>query len=200
MNDYGVVLKPARVALILFALSMLTAFALVAGLAKLRNETERSILQTEKQLADTRKNVRNLTFDLDTINQLAAKYKRLTQLGFIGEADRDSWAQRLESIFHDTRLPPTLRYTLAAPALFNPQVVPDDAPTAYQNRVLLHDLNFELSGIHEGEFLGFMNKLGSDWHTPYRVDTCQFARGEANEPITGLQIKCTIQLYSLPDK
>jgi hypothetical protein len=200
MNDYGVIFKPARVALILLALSILMAFTLVSGLARLRTEKELSILQTEKQLADTREHIRKLTFDLDSINRLAAKYKRLTRLGFIGEPDRDSWVQRLESIFRDTRLPPTLRYTLSPPALINPQAVPDEAPTAYQNKVFHHDLNFELSGIHEGEFLDFMDKLSADWRTPYRIDTCQFMRGDANEPIAGLQIKCTVQLYSVPGK
>lgn len=200
MNAYGVVLKPAKAALLLLVLSVVVAFIIVAGLAKFRSENEQSILRTEKQLADTRENIRKLTFDLDTINKLAAKYKRLTLVGFIGEPDRDGWVQRLESIYRDTRLPPTMRYTLAPPQLINPQAVPADAEAAYQNNVFHHDLNLELSGIHEGELLDFMDKLNSDWRTPYRVDTCQIARGEASEPITGLQIKCTVQLYSLPDK
>ena len=200
MNDYGVVFKPARVILILLVLSILMAFLLVSGLAKLRTDKEHSLLQTEKQLADAREGIRKLTFDLDTIHRLAAKYHFLTQKGFIGEPDRDKWVQALESIFRDTRLPPTLRYTLSPPQLVNQQAVPDEAPTAYQNKVFHHDLNFELSGIHEGEFLDFMDKLNADWRTPYRVDTCQFARGDVNEPIAGLQIKCTVQLYSLPGK
>ncbi|MCX7192731.1 MAG: hypothetical protein NTY60_03785 [Proteobacteria bacterium] len=198
MNAYGVVLKPAKVALLLLALSVLAAFVVVAGLARYRTEKEQTILQTERQLADTRENVRKLTFDLDTINKLAAKYRQLTLLGFIGEPDRDGWVQRLESIYHNTHLPPTMRYTLAPPQLLNPQTA--DAETAYQNNVLHHDLALELSGIHEGELLDFMDKLSSDWRAPYRVETCQIARGEAAEPITGLQIKCTVQLYSLPEK
>lgn len=198
MNAYGVVLKPAKVALILFALSVVIAFAVVAGLAKYRTEKEQTIKQTEQQLATTRENIRTLTFDLDSINRLAEKYKKLSQLGFIGEPDRDAWVQRLEAIYRDTHLPPTLRYTLAPPQLLNPQAVPADTPTAYQNNVLHHDLGLELSGIHEGELLDFMDKLNTDWRAPYRVETCQIAR-EA-EVITGLQIKCTVQLYSLPGK
>ncbi len=200
MNDYGFVLKPARVALILLAMSILTAFALVSALSRLRTEKEHSILQTEKQLTDTRESIRKLTFDLDTIHRLAARYQRLTKRGFIGEPDRNNWVQMLESIYRDTHLPPTLRYTLSPPALINPQHLPDEAALAYQNKVFRHDLNFELSGIHEGEFLDFTDKLSADWRTPYRIDTCRFMREEASEPIAGLQINCTIQLYSLPDK
>jgi hypothetical protein len=198
MNAYGVVLKPAKVALMLFALSVAAAFIVVFGLARYHTEKQQSILQTEQQLAATRENIRKLTFDLDTINKLAEKYRQLTQLGFIGEPDRDGWVTRLEGIYRDMRLPSTLRYTLAPPQLLNPKAVPDDAPAAYQNNVSHHDLALELSGIHDGEFLDFMAKLGSDWKTPYRMETCQISR-EA-EALTGLQIKCTVQLYSLPGK
>ncbi len=200
MNAYAIVLKPARVALILFALSVAIAFAVVAGLAEYRTGKEQAIKQTDQQLAATREEIRKLTFDLDSINRLAAKYKQLTRLGFIGEADRDGWVQRLEALYRDTHLPPTLRYTLAPPQLLNPQAVAAEAPNAYQNNVSHHDLGLELSGIHDGELLDFMGKLGTDWQAPYRVETCLIARGEASEPIAGLQIKCTVQLYSLPGK
>ncbi|MDO9012848.1 MAG: hypothetical protein Q7U78_13750 [Gallionella sp.] len=198
MSAYAVVLKPAKVALILFALSVAIAFAAVAGLARYRTEKEQTILQTEQQLLSTRENIKKLSSDLDSINRLAQKYQQLTRLGLIGEPDRDGWVQRLESIYRDSRLPPTLRYTLAPPQLLNPQPVPADAPTAYQNNVLHHDLALELSVIHDGEFLDFIAMLDTDWRTPYRVDTCQITR-EA-EVITGLQIRCTVELYSLQAK
>lgn len=200
MNAYGVVLKPARLALILFALSVAIAFSVVAGLAHYRAEKEHAIKQTDQQLAATREEIRKLTFDLDSINRLAAAYRKLTLTGFIGAPDRDGWVQRLEAIYRDTHLPPTLRYTLAPPQLLNPQAVPADNPSAYMNNVLRHDMALELSGIHEEELIDFIGKLGTDWRTPYRMETCQIARGEMGEPITGLQIKCTAQLYSLQGK
>lgn len=198
MNAYAVVLKPAKVSLILFSLSVAIAFAAVAGLARYRAEKEQAILRTEQQLLDTRENIKKLSTDLDSINRLAQKYRQLTRLGLIGEPDRDGWVQRLEAIYRDSRLPPTLSYTLAPPQLLNPQPVPADAPTAYLNNVLHHDLALELSAIHDGEFLDFIARLDTDWLSPYRVETCQITR-EA-EVITGLQIRCTLQIYSLPGK
>ena len=198
MNAYLIVIKPARLALILFAASVLLAFAAVAGLARYHASKELTIMQTEQGLASTRSDIKRLTTDLNTINRLSEKYQRLTRLGFVGNPDRDAWVQNLKVIYRDTRLPPTLRYTLAPPRLLNPQAVPSDAPTAYQNNVFHHDLDLELSGIHDGEFLDFMDKLDSDWNVPYRVETCQIARGE--DPANGLQIKCTLQIYSLPGK
>ncbi|MDO8351250.1 MAG: hypothetical protein Q7S94_08885 [Gallionella sp.] len=198
MNAYAVVLKPAKVTLILFALSVAIAFAAIAGLARYRTEKEQTILKTEQQLLETRANIKKLSSDLESINRLAQKYQQLTRLGLIGEPDRDGWVQRLESIYRDSRLPPTLRYTLAPPQLLNQQPVPADAPTAYQNNVLHHDLALELSAIHDGEFLDFIARLDTDWRSPYRVETCQITR-EA-EVIIGLQIRCTVELYSLPEK
>lgn len=198
MIAYGVVLKPARVALILFALSVVLAFAGVTGLDSYHARKEQSIMQTEQKLAATHEDIKKLTSDLDTINRLSAKYEQLARLGFVGNPDRDAWVQQLKTIYRDTRLPPTLRYTLAPPQLINQPAVPADAPAAYRNNILHHDLVLELSGINDTEFLDFIDKLNTDWQVPYRVETCQIARDQ--EPVSGLQIKCTLQIYSLPGK
>jgi len=198
MNAYGVVLKPARVALILFAISVAIAVIAVVGLARYRASQEQILAQTEQRLADTRDSNKKLTYDLDSINRLAAQYQRLSRLGLVGKPDRDAWIEKLKVIYRDTRLPPTLRYTLAPPQLLNPQPVPAEDPAAHRNNVLSHDLALELSAIHDGEFLDFMDKLNSDWNAPYRVETCQIARD--NEPTTGLKIRCTLRIYSLPEK
>jgi len=197
MNAYHVVYKPARIALILFALSVAIAIAAVIGLSRYRDQQQQTLKQTEQQLADTRDHIKKLTYDLETIHRLEQQYRRLTRIGFIGKPDRDGWVQQLQTIYRDTHLPPTLRYTLAPPQLLNPQPVPADDPAAHQNNVLRHELALELSGIHDGEFLDFMEKLGSDWTVPYRVETCQIAR--EIEPTTGLQIRCALQIYSLPE-
>ncbi|MDX8378650.1 MAG: hypothetical protein R8K48_01180 [Gallionella sp.] len=191
-------LKSAKIALILLALTIMLALIVVIGLAKYHTEKKQSLWQAEQQLASTRENIRKLTFDLNTINKLTKKYRRLSQIGFIGEPNRDSWVQGLEAIYRDTHLPPTLRYSLAPAQLFNPQAQPKHTPSAYLNNVLHHDLALELSGIHAGEFLDFMARLNLDWQAPYRVNTCRITRKD--EVRAGLQINCTVQLYSLPDK
>lgn len=192
------VLKSAKAALFLLALTIVLALIAVIGLAKYHTEKKQTIWQAEQRLASTRENISKLTFDLDTINNLAKKYRRLTQVGFIGEPNRDRWVQGLEAIYRDTHLPPTLRYSLAPAQLFNPQAQPKHIPSAYMNNILHHDLALELSGIHDGEFLDFMARLSRDWQTPYRVNSCRITRED--EALAGLQINCTVQLYSLPDK
>lgn len=197
MNAYSVVLKPARVALMLFAASVVFAVVAIVGLAKYRASQEQILTQTGQRLAETRDSIQKLTYDLDSINRLAAQYQRLNRLGFVGKPDRDVWIENLKAIYSDTHLPPTLRYTLAPPQLLNPQPVPAEDTAAHQNNVLHHDLALEISAIHDGEFLDFMDKLGSDWSVPYRVETCQIARD--SEPSAGLQIRCELRIYSLPE-
>lgn len=196
MNDYWIVLKPAKLAVILLMLSVALSLAAVTGLTRYRSAKEQTLIQTGQQLFAMRDNIKALTSDLDTINKLAEKYRQLVRLGFIGEPNRDGWVQRLETLYLEMHLPPNLRYTLSTPQLITPQ---SDSP-AYLDNVLHHDLNMELSTIHEEELIDFIEKISNDWQVPYRFETCQMARDSAEEPISGLQIKCILQIYSLPDK
>lgn len=189
-------LKHAKAALIIFALSLVTTFSVIAVLIIHKTQEQQDIQKIKKQLIDVRENIAKFTLDLKTAEQSAEQYRRLNQLGFIGDADRNGWVQRLDSIYLETHLPPTLRYTLAPPSSINSRPARADDPAAYLNNVLHHDLTFELSNINDQEFLDFMKKLATDWHAPYRVEACQISR----ETDSGLQIKCTLQLYSLPAK
>ena len=194
MNAYAAVLKPARFALLLFACTAAATLAAVIGLHNYRMNSELAIAQAEKGLSETRRKIGTQRTDLDAIARLAAQYRRLVQYGFIGEAPRDDWVARLEQIYRDTRLPPTLKYTLQPPQPI--QISPADGPLAYRNGVLQHDLELELSGIHEGEFLDFADRLKAEWQAPYRIEACRMAR--AGDALAGLEIRCTVRLFSLP--
>lgn len=197
MKDYLAVFKPAKVTLIILMLFIALELFTVSGIAQYRTADEKAIKQTENKLMVTRDDIRKLTYDLNSINKLAKKYQHLRSIGFIGEPDRDSWLQRLEAIYGGMLLPPTMRYTLSAPQLLNQQPVAIKALN-YQKNVLRHDIVIESSGIHDGEFLDFIGRLGADWKAPFRVETCQLTR-EA-EVLAGLQIKCTLRIFSLPVK
>lgn len=191
-------LKQSKAALIILALSLFTTFFVIAALIIHKTQKQQGIQKIKQQLTGVRENIAKLTLDIRTAEQSAEQYQRLNQLGFIGEADRNAWVLRLDSIYRETHLPPTLRYTLDPPLLINSKPVKADDHAAYLNNVLHHDLTFELSNINDQEFLDFMKNIATEWHAPYRVESCQISRETA--AISGLQIKCTLQLYSLPDK
>lgn len=197
MKDYLAILKPAKAALILLVSLMASELFAVFGMAQYRTADEQNIKQTENKLFSMRDDIRKLTYDLNSINELAEKYQHLKSIGFIGEPDRNVWLQGLEATYNGTLLPPNLRYTLVAPQLLNQQPASNKALN-YQNNVLQHDIVMELSGIHDGEFLDFMGRLGANWKAPFRVEACQITR--ETEVLTGLQIKCTLRIFSLPVK
>lgn len=194
MNDFFLLLKTSKAALILFTASLVFSCLLVAGLHSYRAKKQRHILQVSRQLSIMRDDNNQLRLDLEMIDRFAEKYRQLQHLGFIGEADRSGWMQRLEDIYRGTRLPATLRYALMPAQLINAK----PAPGNYRNGVLQHELTLELSGINDEEFLNFMARLAANWQVPYLVQGCQISRESEVKP--GLQIKCTLQLYSLPQK
>ncbi len=190
MNDLFLLLKTARAALILFTASLVVSCLLVAGLYHYRAQKQREILQVSRQLSIMRDDIHQLRLDLEMMDRFSEKFRQLQHIGFIGEADRSSWMQRLEDIYRDMNLPANLHYALLPPQLISAK------PGNYRNGVLHHELTLELSGINDEEFLDFMTSLAADWQAPYLVQGCQISR--ESEP--SLQIKCTLQLYSLPEK
>ncbi len=194
MNDFFLLLKSAKAALILLTASVVVSCLIVAGLHSYRSQRQQHILQVSRQLSSMRDDNNRLRHDLEMTDNLAEKYRQLQQLGFVGEADRSGWIQRLEDIYRDTRLPATLRYALLPPQLINTKPAPDN----YRNNVLQHELTLELSGVNDEEFLDFMAMLASHWQAPYLVQGCQISR--ESEVMPGLQIRCTLELYSLPEK
>lgn len=195
MKDSRLVLEPAKGALIVCALSMMLALVIGIGLAKYHTAKEGLFAQREGGLQGTRSEIETLTTDLASLDAHLTTFTHLSGIGLIGDPERDLWVQNLEAIYNGLGLPPTLRYTLAPP---QPLVDPQDAasgeiPPAAAN-ALRHDLAIELSGIHDEEFLGFIKRLRTDWQTPFRIESCQMSR----EAETGLQIKCVLRLFSLP--
>lgn len=196
MNDLMKLIRPAKTALVLLAASVIASCLLIASLHHDLAKKQQRILQTRRALSVLRDEADQLKRDLETTDRLAGRYRQLQQQGFIGAADRSGWVQRLEDIYRDTRLPAPLRYALSAPQPINARPVSES--TAYRNNVLQHELTLELSGINDEEFLDFMAKLSANWQAPYLVQGCQISREP--EVMSGLQIKCTLQLYSLPER
>ena len=190
MNDLFLLLKTAKAALILFTASFFISCLMVACLYHYRAQKQQDILQISRQLSVMRDGNNQLRLDLEMTGRFSEKFLQLQHLGFIGEADRSSWVQRLEDIYRDTHLPATLHYALLPPQLISAR------PGDYRNGVLHHDLTLELSGINDEEFLDFMASLAANWQALYLVQGCQISR----ESEAGLQIRCTLQLYSLPEK
>ncbi len=188
MSDLTTLLKASKSALIALAASVAASCLLIVSLHGHLEKRESQIEKLESRLTAMRTEDQRNRLDLEAAGKLKGQYLRLTNLGFIGEPDRNDWMQRLEDIYRASRLPANLRYT------FLPARAVDERSGNY--RILRHELTMELSGIDDTEFLDFMERLSAEWQVPYLVQGCQIAR----EQETGLQIGCTLQLYSMSGK
>ncbi len=188
MSDLLTLLKASRFALIALAASVATSCLLIVVLHGYNGKRQGQIEKTKNRLTAMRTEDERSRLDLGMAGKLKGQYHRLAHLGFIGEPDRNDWMQRLEDIYRTTRLPADLRYT------FLPARTVDEKSGNY--RILHHELTIELSGIDDLEFLDFMERLSAEWQVPYLIQGCQITR----EQETGLQIRCTLQLYSMSVK
>lgn len=193
-RDFRLVLAPAKGALIRCGMSMALALTVAVSLGHYQGSKGLALAQSEAQLQNTRVEVQTLTQDLAVLEEQLPNFRHLVSIGLIGDPPREIWVQRLEATYNSLDLPQTLRYTLSPP-----QPLADDrnavaavAAEASATKAMRHDLEIELSGIHEGEFLAFIDKLRTDWQAPFRLETCQMERDT-----TGVKIMCTLRLFSL---
>ncbi len=190
MNNFLSLLKSAKVSLLWFAATFAISCFLIASLHGYRVQEQIDIQKKGLQLSAIRAANNQRGLDLEMMQQKAGEYLLLQRIGFIGEADRNGWIERLENIYSDTNLPATLHYALAPPKSFNA------GPGSFLNGIQHHDLTLEVSGIDDEEFLNFMDRLSANWQVPYLVRGCQISR----EPEARLRVKCDMQIYNLPVK
>ncbi len=193
MKNYQSIFRHSRISIIVFSISVLLCVGSVAVVSRLNTQAASALARQQSALQATRSEIQTLTGDIESIETHLTGFKHLANLGLVGEPRREFWVERLEAIHKQSGLPPTLRYILNPPKPHS-----DGSPNAQTDistaEALDHDLQIELSGIHEIEFLTFTDKLSSDWMAPFRIEQCDLHRG--NEQ--GLQVNCTIRLFSLP--
>jgi hypothetical protein len=186
MKEYQNIFRYSRTALIIFSLSVLLGIGSILAASHFNTQAKLALAQQQSALQNTRAEIQTLTGDIEAIEKHLTGFKHLSNLGLIGNPNREIWVERLEATHRQSGLPPTLRYSLNPP---KPHSADSSTPDA-----LDHDLQIELSDIHEGEFLTFTDKLATDWMAPYRIENCSFQRSDEQ----GLKVDCTIRLFSIP--
>ena len=183
MNDLIELVKASKSALIALAASIAASCLFVFILHGHHERRMAQIRKMESRLSAMRAENQRSRLDLEAAEKPDGRYLRFRR--FLGEPDRNEWMQRLEDIYRKTGLPANLRYTLL------PGRPVDERPG--NHRILYHELTMEISGMDDLEFLDFMERLSADWQIPYLVEGCQIVR----EQETDLEIRCTLQLYSM---
>lgn len=193
MRKYLPLLKSAKNALILFTLTTLLSIGLITTLLNYNTDQEEALSETETTVQSKQSAIQTLLDNLNILKSHQTEFDALISLGLVGSPNRASWVEQFEAIYRELRLPLTLRYSLETP---RPLIEPGTGatPAASPTNALRHELNVDLSDLHEEEFLLFIDRLNTGWKAPFRVNNCEMTRRNP----TKLEIKCALRLFSLP--
>lgn len=205
MSDWQAIISLARRSLIVLAVALAIAAALYAGSGFFKNRMHAELAQVQQLQGASRASLAEKQSDLGNLHTEISRFSKLRQQGMVGVADRAGWAEELVASRQRTGLPDTLVYTLQTPkplALQNgpatgAEVVaaPADSGTGGSTDPLFHDLDFELSNIHEDELLAFLQDYEANVKGRFRINACALsARTE-----TGLLARCKLRFFTLPD-
>ncbi len=193
MKKYLPLLKLAKNALVLFALTSLLSIGLIVALLNYNTTREEALAETEATVQTKQTETQTLTNNLNMLKNHQAEFDHLINIGLVGNPNRANWVEQFETLYRDLKLPLTLRYSLETP---RPLSESTSTAQVSQANVLRHELSIELSDLHEEEFLSFVDKLNTSWNAPFRVNSCDMTRSSA----TKLEIKCALRLFSLQAK
>ncbi len=193
MKKYLPLLKLAKNALVLFALTSLLSIGLIVALLHYNTAREEALAETEATVQTKQTETRTLTDNLNMLKNHQAEFDHLITIGLVGNPNRANWVEQFETLYRDLKLPLTLRYSLETP---RPLSESGSTPQGSQANVLRHELSIELSDLHEEEFLSFVHKLNTSWNAPFRVNQCDMTLNST----TKLEIKCALRLFSLQSK
>jgi hypothetical protein len=194
MNNWQLLLKPAKRQLLWLAAALVTSMILVAGSRYYRDELHANLGQTQGQLTSQQSALAEKQQDLDNIQTHIKEFNSLKQKGLVGLPDREDWVEQLPHSRAAVRAADTLTYILGPP-----QSVVDLTGTAAASgtdtSVTTYDLEFELKETHEFEVLKLLAHYRETVHGRFRIESCALSNAMAN----GLVARCKLRFFSLPE-
>lgn len=187
------IFKRARRPLNLLAGAIFLSLTLVFGSIYGRDALKKSLVQSRAQLAAQEPNLTAKQEDLRVIQSHIEQFRAFRAQGLVGSADREGWVEQLVVSREQLKLADTLSYTLKPPQAMTDAATPDPAVVASPDAPTMHDLDFELKGVHELELLDFLQDYQARVHGRFRVQSCRF--GEPTQ--AGLFAQCTLRFFNL---
>jgi hypothetical protein len=196
MNPTTRIFHGARRGLALLAGVVVFTLIVVLGGVFLRAQMEQDRLDAQASIGAWHNQLTQKKDDLENIARHIAEYDALKQKGVVGRAEREAWVEQF--VAAKEALGPIrgrFTYSLAPPVAMgaDPQAVEGAAPPP--DAALMHDLAFEIEGLHEEELLRLIRDFRSKAKGQFRVERCQL---ESPLP-TGMSAKCVLRFFTLPD-
>ncbi|MBK9237961.1 MAG: hypothetical protein IPO19_19040 [Rhodoferax sp.] len=205
MSDRQTVLQLAQRSLVVLALAVALGLALFLGSRFFKDRMRDELAQAQQAQSANQASLAQKQTDLANLQAEISRFAVLRQQGLVGKAERETWAEQLVASRQRSGLPDTLTYTLHAPKPIaaqagsatgaEPAPVADAPGEAAASGPQFHDLDIELSNIHEEELLALLQDYQAQAKGRFRVNACALsARTE-----TGLSARCTLRFFTLPD-
>ena len=194
MKPWKRVVRHARTSLIVLAtlLSLGLILALSSHTLEERARSDLAASAAELNSLQTRRS--EVRADLRYMQSHLEHFKRLTQVGLIGTPEREAWVEQLTLSAKNAGFSDSLRYTLHAPKPLSPSATAVTlASSSDRHGPKFHDLEFNLSGVHEEELLGLLQDFGRHTRGRFRVNACQLM----DPTPAGLKLKCVLRFFTL---
>lgn len=174
------------------------SLTLVLGSIYVRDTLQKSLAQSHNRLGAQQPILAGKQLDLSNIQAHIKQFRALREQGLVGSADREGWVEQLVASREQLKLTDTLSYTLKPPQAITDSASPDPAAVvpseANPDATATHDLDFELTGIHELELLDLLDDYRTRVHGRFRVQFCHLGSAQ-----TGLLVQCTLRFFTLPE-
>ncbi len=195
------ILLASRRSLIALGLALFATVGVWQGGRYLAQQAKTQQLNLQQLAVQSEASLREKEADAVSLQEEIDQFEALTEQGLVGRADREGWVEQLIASREQLGLPNTLTYTLQPPKPLTQQGV--EAPAASgelgggaeaPEGPLFHDLEFQISDIHEGELLAFLRLYQSRVKGRFRVNECSLTEPSA----AGLSVRCTLRFFTLP--
>jgi hypothetical protein len=153
----------------------------------------------ESQANEARNRVRFVTDEKEDLRTVYPMYQDLTARGIIGPDRRLDWVETVETLGRKHGLF-SVKYTLGAQ---KPLEVPAAAPARDGFEVNVSPMTLEVTALHEGHLLAFLDALQQEIQGLTLIERCSLERVSAGRELRyGPQIKasCTIEWVTLREK
>lgn len=196
MNPTTSIFHGARRGLAILAGVVAFTLIVVLGGVFLRAQMEQDRLDAQASINGWQAQLTQKKDDLGNIASHIAEYDALKQKGVVGRADREGWVEQF--VAAKEALGPIrgqFTYALAPPVALGDDAQAVDGAAPSLDAPLMHDLAFEVEGLHEEELLRLIRELRNKAKGQFRVERCLL---ESPLP-SGMSAKCVLRFFTLPD-
>lgn len=201
MTPYRTIFQRSRRPLNILASAIFLSLTLVFGSIYVRDTLKKNIAQSQTQLAGQQSMLAAKQLDLQAVQTHIAKFRTLKQQGLVGVADREGWVEQLVASRTQLMAGETLAYTLKPPQALTESTPDQPVPaaavdsTGTNGAATMHDLDFEIGGVHEAELLALLQVYKIKVRGSFRVQSCRLG----NPTSRGLLAQCTLRFFNLPE-